>query len=295
MKGKISQNDLVNPFQPISSGTTIAGKDQGDGDYKAITAGATYRSGLWSWNGRVEYRISDLSKRWGVTSNFLRTLGAGKTIASSLRMYKVDQTDGGKVTFASADLALAIRPLDSHWSLLERLELRHEGTNGSATSTNALAVPTFAQGDDTTTRVVNNLALNWQSDMSNSGHGWEANFFYGAKYVRGRYSDDAYSGFIDVIGAEIRKDISRHVDVGVAGTMQHAWTDKALNFSIGPSVGVSPGKDMWITVGYNVTGYRDHDYQDTRYTRHGPYVTMRLKFDQLSLRNAAGALMGNGR
>ena len=113
-------------------------------------------------------------------------------------------------------------------------------------------MPTFAQGDDTTTRIINNVAVNWRSDTANAGHGWEANVYYGAKYVRGRYSDDVYDGFIDVIGAEIRKDISSHVDVGVSGSMQHAWTDHALSFSGGPSVGLSPGKDIWLTVGYNV-------------------------------------------
>ncbi|WBO23151.1 hypothetical protein [Sphingomonas abietis] len=292
VKGTIAPTDLVNPFQPVSSGTTISGTDQEDGDYKAITGGLTYRSEAWSWNGRAEYRLSDLSKRWGFTSNMLRTLGQGKTLASSVRIYKVKEDDGGKVSFASADLAFAMRPLDSRWSLLERLELRHEGANGSATSNNALAVPTFAQGDDTTTRIINNIAVNYRTGAEGDGHGLEVSLYYGAKYVRGRYSDDVYQGFIDVIGLEIRKDVGTHFDVGVAGSVQHAWTDKAVSFSAGPSIGVSPGRNMWITAGYNVTGYRDHDYQDARYTRQGPYVTMRLKFDQLSLGDAGRALRG---
>ena len=295
VKGHISQSDLVNPFQPVSSGTTIAGQDQEDGDYKAITAGATYRSPLLSWNGRVEYRTSTLSRRWGVTSNLLRSLGQGMTIASSVRAYQVHEDGGSKVSYATADLAFAYRPIDSRWSLLERFELRHEGASGTASSTNALAVPTFAQGDDTTMRVVNDLAVNYCSGDEGGGHGFEASLYYGAKYVRGRYSDDVYDGFIDVIGLEVHKDIGAHLDVGGSASVQHAWTDRATSVSIGPSVGVSPGHNVWMTIGYNVTGYRDHDYEQAHYTRQGPYVTMRLKFDQLSIGAAAAALRGSGR
>ena len=100
---------------------------------------------------------------------------------------------------------------------------------------------------------------------------------------------------LDELPPEIRKDIGAHVDVGFAGSMQHAWKDGAKSFSFGPSVGVSPAQNVWITAGYNVSGYRDRDFEDDRYTRQGPYVTMRMKFDQLSLGNAAKAITGRGR
>ena len=74
--------------------------------------------------------------------------------------------------------------------------------------------------------------------------------------------------------------------------MQHAWTDGALSFSGGPSAGVSPGRNLWISAGYNVAGYRDRDFEADRYTRSGPYVTMRFKFDQQTIGTAAQALLG---
>lgn len=291
LKGEIPTSSRVNPFQPVSSGTTISGTDQEDGNYTALTAGLSYRAALWSWNGRVEYRTSSLSKRWGLTSNLLRSLGEGKTIASSVKVYQVKEKDGGTVMFASADLAFAWRPLDSHWSLLERLQLREDKADGQADSSNALAVPTFAQGDDSTMRVINNLAVNYRSGAEGDGHGFEASLYYGAKYVKGRYADETYDGFIDVIGLEIRKDIGAHFDVGAAGSVQHSWSGGPFAFSYGPSVGVSPAKDVWITAGYNITGYRDHDFEDARYTRQGPYLT-RMKFDQGSIKDAAQAIRG---
>jgi hypothetical protein len=38
-------------------------------------------------------------------------------------------------------------------------------------------------------------------------------------------------------------------------------------------------------VGWNIAGFHDRDFEEARYTRSGPYVTMRLKFDQLSLQS----------
>jgi uncharacterized repeat protein (TIGR01451 family) len=289
VKGRIPTGDIINPFHPAASGGSL-GQEQINGDYQSATIGGTYRADRWSWNGRLEYRTGSESDRWGVTTNVLRTLGEGKTIAAGLRMYKVKDKDGAVASFASADIAIAYRPLDSRWSLLERLELRHDRADAGISDSNVLGVPSFADGDQTTTRVINNLAVNYRSGEEGAGHGLEVSFYYGAKYVRGRYADEVYDGFIDVIGTEIRKDISAHFDIGFAGSMQHAWKDDAKSFSFGPSVGASPAQNVWITAGYNISGYRDRDFEDDRYTRQGPYVTMRMKFDQLSLGGIARAV-----
>ena len=64
----------------------------------------------------------------------------------------------------------------------------------------------------------------------------------------------------------------------------------ARAFSVGPSFGVSPADQLWLSLGYNVAGFRDPDFEAARYTRQGPYATVRLKFDQLGLGNAADGL-----
>lgn len=258
VRGRIPAGGVANPFHPVASGGFL-GRDRTDGDYRSATLGATYRAALWSWNGRVELRRADDGNRWGVTSNLIRTLGEGKTIASGIRAYR----EGAGASFASADVALALRPLDSRWSLLERLEFRHERA-----------------GTRATTRLINNLAVNYRTDPL------EASFYYGSKYVRGRFDDDLYAGYIDAIGVEIRRDLAKNVDIGVAASMQHAWGSGAKSYSVGPSLGLSPAKDSWVTLGYNLAGYHDRDFDAARYTRQGPYLTLKLKFDQTSLGNA---------
>ena len=178
---------------------------------------------------------------------------------------------------------MALRPLDSRWSLLERLELRHEGADAGFDDRNALGVPAYGGGGQTTTRLVNNLAVNYRSGAEGDGHGLEATVYHGAKYVRGRFAADIYDGFVQVAGFELRRDLGARLDIGVQGSVQHAWGRGAVAFGGGPSIGVSPAGAIWITAGYNVAGYRDPDFEADRYTRQGPYLTMRLKFDQLSL------------
>ena len=39
---------------------------------------------------------------------------------------------------------------------------------------------------------------------------------------------------------------------------------------------------MWVSVGYNVTGFEDRDFTGADYTAQGPYLKLRFKVDQES-------------
>ena len=75
------------------------------------------------------------------------------------------------------------------------------------------------------------------------------------------------------------------IDVGVAGTVRAGLGGDSFAWSAGPSVGFTPFDNGWVSVGWNVAGFHDRDFEEARYTRSGPYVTMRFKFDQLSLQS----------
>lgn len=291
LSGALPTGDAINKFHPVAAGG-ILGTSGIDENFTALTLGATYRGTLWSWNGRAEYRSGSREDRWGLTSNLLRTLGGGSTLASSIRAYRVRDNSGKSVRSIDADIALALRPLDSRWALLERFQLRSEGADGNIAADNVLAVPTFASDTRATLRLINNAAINYRTGSEGAGHGFEASLYYGAKYVRGRYADEKFDGFIDVIGLEVRKDLTARFDIGAHASVQHSWTNGAANLSLGASVGVSPAKNLWLTAGYNIAGYRDRDFEDARWTRQGPFLTLRFKFDQQSLGEVARPLIG---
>ena len=295
VRGKIPAGGVVQPFQTSGSGS-VGGGALGslygnDGDYKAVTLGANYRADLWSWNGRVEYRKSDQNSRFNITTNVVRALGEGKTLAGTVRYSTLGQATGAQAKSLTSSVALAWRPLDSHWSMLERFELRKESADSGITGGNVLGVPAGNGVGQRTLRLINNLAVNYRTGPEGARHAVEATVYYGAKWVRGSYGADDYAGYIDVTGFDLRMDLGKRFDVGVQGSVQHAWNRGAFAFSGGPSAGVSPAPNVWISAGYNIAGYRDRDFEDDRYTRRGPYVTMRMKFD----RGTVAGLLGKGR
>ncbi|RYY27119.1 MAG: DUF11 domain-containing protein [Sphingomonadales bacterium] len=291
LSGSVPTGDAVSRFHPVAAGGILGTSGIAE-DFTAVTFGANYRGTLWSWNGRAEYRTGSRERRWGLTSNLLRALGSGSTLASSVRAYRVRENSGNSVQSIDADLALALRPIDSRWSFLERFQLRSEGADGNISPDNVLAVPVFASETRTTFRLINNAAINYRTGSEGAGHGFEASLYYGAKYVRGRYADEKFDGFVDVVGLEVRKDLTTRFDIGANASVQHSWTSGAANFSLGASAGVSPAKNLWLTAGYNVAGYRDRDFEEARWTRKGPFLTLRFKFDQQSLGEVARPVFG---
>lgn len=294
LRGAVPTTGFVDAFASTANGS-IAGTYQNEGDYVAATIGASYRAERWSINGRLERRHSDKDSRWTVTSDFLRALGEGRTLAAGIRYADLTDRNGARASSAAADVALALRPLDSRWSVLERLQLRKNSADASFTSDNALGVSAYGGAFQATLRVINNLAVNYRTGDEGGGHGLEATVYYGSKWVRGSFGADDYTGYIDAIGFDIRKDLGYRFDIGIQGSVQHAWDRGVLSYSYGPSIGVTPAKNVWITAGYNLSGYHDRDFGNDRYSRTGPYVTARLKFDQWSLGRAGQAIFGGGK
>ncbi len=241
-------------------------------DFTAATLGATYRATRWSWTGRLEWRTSTAASRLGLTSAVLRALGEGRTLAASIRAYRSTAANGKVSDYASTDLALAWRPPTSRWSVLDRLEVRYRRGDvalGAASDTGFDA--------SETTRIVNNLAVDYRT-APDGGRGFEASLYYGAKYVAG-----AAATVIDVTGIAVRRGLTSRLDIGMQASVAHGWTAKTLAYSIGPSLGVSPAKGVWISCGYNLSGFHDADFSAATYTRRGPFLTLRIKFDQTSI------------
>jgi hypothetical protein len=139
-------------------------------------------------------------------------------------------------------------------------------------------------GDARSRRVVNSLSVNLSKGSQAGSRGYEVSLFWGSRYASERLESYDVTGWSNLLGADLRFDLAKTIDVGVAGTVRHGKGARALSFSAGPSIGFSPMQNSWISVGWNLVGFRDRDFEEARYTRNGPYVQMRFKFDQLSLR-----------
>jgi hypothetical protein len=108
--------------------------------------------------------------------------------------------------------------------------------------------------------------------------------------VHQRIEGEVHEGYTDQGSLEVRYDLSPGWDLGLRGSLLHVWNAGQLSFSGGPSVGYSPATNVWLGVGFNVSGYEDRDLSASSHTAYGPWVRMRFKFDQESVREAAAWL-----
>ncbi|HEX6592749.1 MAG TPA: OmpA family protein [Moraxellaceae bacterium] len=268
-------------------------------DYLALSSGATYRADTWSWNGRVETRSGDTTDRYGFTSNFLRQAQQGVAFATSAQAFHTAENTGASGNLASLDLSWAWRPLGTQLSLLDRLEFKYEDVNNGS---ELYGFTSLTASEARSRRIINNLALNHVSrewtgqDMTgNLFQRYERtqwSLYYGAKYSLDTFDGLDYSGYTDLLGLEVRHDIKTWLDIGLQASTLNSWSTGTRNYSFGPQVGMSPVKNGWVTLGWNIQGFTDRDFDAARYSAQGPYLQLRFKFDQNSFGKRSTALAG---
>lgn len=278
--GGIDPARVLNPLHPVASGGFV-GSGGITEDFTAVTAGATYRAGRWSLTGRAEYRHGETEDRWGFTAAALRQIGEGSAAGGALNWFTAKGPGGQETRTANLQLSWAHRPSGSAWSWLDKLELRDDRVVGAVAGLRGpLGTPLTVSGDARSRRIVNSLSVDYSPSART-----ELSLFWGSRYVSDRVGADDIGGWSNVVGGDLRFDLSDTIDVGVAGTVRAGLGGRSVAWSAGPSVGVKPFANGRLSVGWNVAGFHDRDFDDSRYTRSGPYVTMRFKFDQLSLQS----------
>ena len=283
---------VINENHPIASGGVL-GNGALTEDFFSFSGGATYRADLWSWTGRAEMRDGQTSDRSGFMTGFLRQARAGVAFAASAQAFEVDQATGSRGLLANVSLSWAFRPLGRRWSVLERLEFHDdELTKGAGVAGSGLfgGNSLTVNGNARSQRLVNNFVINrvaraWSAEDT-QGNLFELNqrnqwsLYYGSKYVFDRFGGTDYDGYTDILGTEWRYDITRRIDVGVSGSLLHAWDADNYEYAVGPVIGFSPFDNAWFSFGYNLRGFHDQDFASAHYTAQGPFLMLRFKFDQ---------------
>ncbi|MGE5722635.1 MAG: hypothetical protein ACM3YM_09255, partial [Sphingomonadales bacterium] len=282
----IDPQRVLNQDHPVASGGFVGNGDTLTEDFTAVTAGATYRADRWSLTGRAEYRAGSRDDRYGATAAALRQIGEGSAVGAAFNWFTARSKGGAETRTANFQLSWAHRPAASRLSWLDKLEAREDRVlNAIAGVPAPIGGPLNVTGDAHSRRVVNSLSLNW-SPRSGDGERLdrtEISLFWGTRYVSDRYDRDDIKGWSNVVGVDARFDLGDTIDIGGSATARQGVGGRSYSYSAGPSIGIKPFANAWLQLGWNLVGYHDRDFEDARYTRAGPFVTMRLKFDQLSL------------
>ena len=228
-------------------------------DFQSFYIGAAYRDEKMSASSRVELRDNDEDQTWVLASSATRELSDKFSLAATARGHITNPSDGtGSEQRYEARLGAAWRPRNEDTVVFNRLDI----------------VKTKPLNGIETTKLVNNAAMNTMVTDR-----WQLSTNVGTKHVATNLTDETLSNWTHLVGAETRYDVTERIDFGLRGSVLSSKSGGTA-YSWGPSVGVSPVDNVWISAGYNVQGFKDNDFEAAEYARKGAYLQLRVKFDQ---------------
>ncbi|WP_371378362.1 OmpA family protein [Thalassotalea aquiviva] len=252
------------------------GTDEGDfnqsevnsEDFSALSMGANYNTEAWMWDSLIEYRMSDSDDKWNVMSSALHDLSDGIVVAAKLDINKTTSNiELNKTLKSGISFGYAYRPITSRWIVLNKLEFKYNDVISQL-------------NDNKSRRYINNTNANYVLDDDT-----QLSLQYSFKYVLESFESGDYSGFTDLMGAEVRHNVNAFFDVGLHANILNSRQANMLKLNYGVSIGYSPEKNMWLSLGYNFSGFDDKDFSQSEYTAEGVFLKFRIKADQESFKS----------
>ncbi len=246
---QIAPDAATSPFEQNSS-------------YLAAYLGLGYRTDKTSVSARIEGRNGRAEESYIASLAAAREMSEKLSFAGAARLnYRTGDFGANESLRLDARFGTAWRPRGEGLIFLNRFDLVYD---------DSLA-------DIKTTKLVNNLTAN---TMLNDH--WQLAAHYGIKYTRSDIGGDEYKGFSHLAGFETRFDITERIDLGLQA--QALYSGGQTLYAYGPSIGVSPVDNVWVSLGYNFSGFKDTDFAAAEYSRQGVYLKFRFKFDQNTAR-----------
>src|SRR5204862_337783 len=72
---------------------------------------------------------------------------------------------------------------------------------------------------------------------------------YGIRYVSSTFEGERYAGVSDIIGFDLRRQLTRRFDLGAHVAVLHSWESDVMDHSTGIDVGMTIMKNMWVSLG----------------------------------------------
>ncbi|WP_332775541.1 SdrD B-like domain-containing protein [Polaromonas sp.] len=248
----------VQRIKPISGAVTD--------DSSAVTVGADYTAAAtWKASGQLQWQTSTTSRSWLLTGALANKLDENWTLLNR-GLYSVQTSVGtatGERKLITAQSGIAYRPVDSDvWNALGRIEYKRDedSTLGPGLKRNESGL-------------ILSTHLNVQPTRS-----WAASARYAVKRGSDRSNGISSRSLTQLIGGRSSWDLTERWDIGVQA--YRMWGNGAAETAVGVEVGYLAWKNLWLSMGYNVKGFRAPDLTGEAYTQRGLYLRMRFKFDE---------------
>jgi hypothetical protein len=194
------------------------------------------------------------------------------TTQVSSRVFVQQRQAGNLRRHGTLRVGAAWRTYDSDWAFLNRLDLVLDELRDSLGRTRSRSL-------------VENFNANWQPTSAT-----QLSLQLGLKYVLDQIDVFELDALTGLVGIELRRAFWRRWDLGVHGSVLESFGPGTRRQALGASVGYAPADNVWLSVGYNVSGFVDADFAGAAWRAQGPYVRFRIMLDPIGLRELMGSV-----
>jgi len=250
--------ESVKPLTGTAAATDSALALTGSLEYTASTK--------WKSSGRFEWRQSTSDDSILSSAGIAFKLSDNYTLLNR-SIYSVDMPKTAGLTDRlqiRVQNGISWRPAKSNrFTVLTMLELKEEkdGTQTIVIPDRKVAILTVGTNYQPTAKTV--LSVRLASKLSNDITD---------------VTDNTLDGHMMTVRATY--DVGSRWDVGVDSSALFSNHFSNVQYANGAEVGFMLRKNLWLSVGYNVTGFYDRDLTGDEATRRGPFVRLRFKFDE---------------
>jgi len=253
----------VNLSTSIERLHSIAGQDQAA---TAASAGVEYtRDPRFKGTGRVEWR------RDAATSSWLSTVGAARKLSKdwtllSKNYYQSTAPRSGprqvqdRFWFGGAYRDTATNRVN----LLSRYEFRFEDTPGSPLTAGAR-------------RDVHTISTHADYHPARV---WTFSGQHAAKWVNDRTESPLSRFMAQLVSGRVGYDLTERIDLGALASVMWSPENGGRRHAVGGEIGLRLRDNLWLSLGYNLTGFKDADMVAAQQTTRGAFVRLRMKFDE---------------
>jgi len=242
----------------------------------AATFGAEYtRSAQFKGTSRLEWR------REGTTDSWLSTGGLARRVSQDWTMLAKNYYQLTNLTGDANQLqdrfwvGAAYRDSErNRQNLLSRYEFKFE------------RLPQTGQTAALGERRVHVVSTHGDYQRSQP---WMLSGQYAGKWVRDQVERGPERYSAHLVSGRAGYDLTSRVDIGGLASVLWSGSDDRMRKALGAEIGLLLRENTWLSLGYNVTGFSDRDFNDVLSvdsTTRGFFIRLRMKFDENLFRRA---------
>jgi len=103
---------------------------------------------------------------------------------------------------------------------------------------------------------------------------------WASKFVDENFVELGTTSSAHLVSGRVTYDVTEKIDLGLITSDLFSGNFGSHQYGVGAEAGYLLASNLWFSAGYNLYGFHDDDLEGEDYTRQGPFVRLRFKFDE---------------